>query len=81
MHAETCMSVPAVTVRDNSSVRECIRLMEENQIRRIPVTDNQGRLCGIVSQADIARFIGKRKAGEVLGEVSKPSQTSSNVAA
>jgi CBS-domain-containing membrane protein len=45
--------------------------MEQHQIRRIPVVDTDGRICGIVAQADIATKAGKGKAGEVVKEVSK----------
>jgi CBS domain-containing protein len=53
--AKDCMTKPAITVRLETSVEECCQLMEQNQIRRIPVVDQSGACCGIVAQADVAR--------------------------
>lgn len=69
--AEDCMSSPCVTVNLDSSLDQCCALMEEHQIRRIPVVDEDGCCCGIVSQADIALKAPKEKTAEVLQEVSK----------
>lgn len=49
--AKDCMSAPVVTVTPDTPVEECCRTMEEHQIRRIPVIDEGGSCCGIVSQA------------------------------
>ena len=54
--AEACMSQPVVSVASGSSLDECCELMGSRQIRRIPVVDANGAVCGIVSQADIAQF-------------------------
>lgn len=56
VHAETCMTVPVITIHQHASIDECMRLMQENRIRRVPVVDRQGRVCGIVSQADLQRI-------------------------
>jgi CBS domain-containing protein len=48
------MSSPPMTVKPETSIEECCRVLEENQIRRVPVVDQSGRCYGIVSQADIA---------------------------
>ena len=45
--------------------------MEESQIRRIAVVDDGGIICGIVSQADVARNADGAKTAEVVQEVSK----------
>ena len=39
-----------------ASIEEMLNVMEEHQIRRLPVIDNH-RLVGIVSEADIARHL------------------------
>jgi len=49
------MTTDLYTLRPNASVDDCIRLMEQHKIRRVPVTDEQGNILGIVAQADIAR--------------------------
>lgn len=57
---------------DDASVSECREAMEEHQIRRMPVVDAQGRVCGIVSQADIARHASTRHTAELVKDVSQP---------
>lgn len=79
MKAADCMSAPVVTVPPDASVDDCCRVMEENQIRRVPVVDERGQCCGVVSQADIARRAPERQAGEVVRDVSQPTQTPSRV--
>ena len=75
--ASDCMTTPAVTVTPDTSLDECCRVLEENQIRRVPVVDAGGSCCGIVALADIARHAKKRDAGEVVKEVSEPSSSAS----
>lgn len=69
-----CMTMPAVTLTAETSLDDCIDMMEVNQIRRCIVVDRDGRVCGIVAQADIAAHASKRKAGELVREVSEPTQ-------
>lgn len=53
------------------------RMMEQHQIRRLPVVDRQKQLVGVVSLGDLSvRGIGDRRAGETLRDVSEPSQPS-----
>ncbi|MBI3549705.1 MAG: CBS domain-containing protein [Elusimicrobia bacterium] len=68
--ARDCMTNDCVTVTRETGIEECCRLLEENQIRRVPVVDEDGRCVGIVSQADIALKTTPRKAGEVVRRVS-----------
>jgi CBS domain-containing protein len=73
MKTSHCMTQPCITVAQDASIMDCIKLLEDHQIRRIPVVDEKGRCCGIVSQADIARRIDDH-AAEVLKEVSMPAE-------
>jgi CBS domain-containing protein len=75
--ASECMSKPVVTVTADLSIEECSRIIEENQIRRVPVVDERGCCCGIVALADIALRTQKDIAGEVVKEVSQPTATAS----
>ena len=75
------MSSPPVTVTPETSIEECCRLLEKNQIRRVPVVDESGRCCGIVSQADIAKAAPTEHTAEVLKQVSEQSEHASRVAA
>jgi CBS domain-containing protein len=71
-----CMSQPCVTVTPDMSLEECCKILEDNQIRRVPVVDARGSCCGIVSLADIALHAKRSAAVEVLKEVSEPSAAS-----
>src|SRR6266516_6022996 len=66
-----CMSKPCVKVTPDMSLEECSRILEENQIRCVPVVDAAGCCCGIVALADIALHAKKSAAGEVVKEVSQ----------
>jgi CBS domain-containing protein len=65
------MTRGVVCAREDDDVSEIARKMSEEQIRRLPVTDDQGRLCGIVSLGDLARET-EKDAGKALEGVSAP---------
>jgi CBS domain-containing protein len=77
MTVSECMTTPCVTVTPDTSLDECCRLMEEKQIRRVPVVDEGVACCGIVALADVARHAGKRDTAGVVKEVSEPSGSAS----
>jgi CBS domain-containing protein len=77
--AQDCMTTPAVTINQDASIEQCIQLMEENLIRRVIVTDSEGRCCGIVAQADIAEKATEEETAEVLREVSAPTEVESRI--
>jgi CBS domain-containing protein len=72
--AEACMSAPVVSVQETMSVEECTRLMEDNQIRRVPVVNGGGMVCGIVSQADIAKNASRKLTADLVKDVSQPAR-------
>jgi CBS domain-containing protein len=72
LRAKDCMTTPVLAISEDSSVDDCCGLMEKHQVRRALVVDGAGALCGIVSQADIARHMAGRKTAEVVREVSQP---------
>jgi acetoin utilization protein AcuB len=47
------MSPNPVTIDAQSTITEALRVMRENQVRRLPVLDEQGDLIGIVSEKDL----------------------------
>lgn len=71
------MSAPAVTVTPDTSVEDCCRTMEQNQVRRVPVVDEQGGCCGMVAQADVARETSEQMTGDLVRDVSQPSAEAS----
>jgi len=66
------MSSPAITVKERDGLDEVVRVMETNKIRRVPVVNQSGEICGIVAQADIARTGSRKETGDLVREVSAP---------
>jgi CBS domain-containing protein len=79
MQAADCMTTPLVSVMPDDSLDKCYKLLEQNQIRRVPVVDDAGKICGIVALADIAERASKADSGEVLQQVSTATVSASNV--
>ena len=48
-----------------ASINDMLSVMEEHQVRRLPVIDNH-RLVGIVSEADIARHLPEHAIAEFV---------------
>ncbi len=66
------MTAPVTSVTVDAGLSDVIQVMETRQIRRVPVIDKDGRLIGIIAQADIALTGSDRKTGNVVEEVSRP---------
>ncbi len=60
-----------VTIDPQQDLDEALRLMASHQVRRLPVVEEDGRLVGIVAQADVARHADSSRTGEVVGEISE----------
>lgn len=73
LKVKDCMTAPAITVTPEMSLVECCDLMEREQIRRVPVVDDAGKVIGIVALADVAQHAGRRTAAELVKEVSQPN--------
>ncbi|HEY7117552.1 MAG TPA: CBS domain-containing protein [Tepidisphaeraceae bacterium] len=72
--ARDAMSAGLVYCYEDEDVEEAARLMEQQQIRRLPVLDRNKRLAGIVSLGDlVTRQQNQRLGGEVLEQVSQPN--------
>ncbi|MBI4432540.1 MAG: CBS domain-containing protein [Candidatus Omnitrophica bacterium] len=69
--AGECMSQPCVTVTPDTDLEECLAILKQHQVRRIPVVDDNGECCGIVSQADIAIHAPEYETAEFVKEVSE----------
>jgi CBS domain-containing protein len=61
-----------ISVESDKDLEEALQLMARHQVRRLPVVE-QGRLVGIVAQADVA-LREKEKTGELVEAISKPSE-------
>ena len=60
-----------VTIDPDQDVDEALRLMAKHQVRRLPVVDEDGKLVGIVAQADVAKHAQESETGEVVEKISK----------
>jgi CBS domain-containing protein len=68
------MTPKVVSCFEDQDVGEAIRVMNENQIRRLPILNRHKRLVGIVSLGDVAVEIGdKQLIGKVLERISEPA--------
>jgi len=63
-------STDVVTVDPQQSLEEAARLMAEHQLRRLPVCEEDGKLVGIVAQADIAQSGHDTLTGETVQQIS-----------
>jgi CBS domain-containing protein len=70
--AGEAMTSPIKTVQADSDLKDCVGVMEEAHVRRVPVVDASGKLTGIVALADIAMAGKSRITAEVVREVSAP---------
>ena len=64
-------STELVTVDPQQDLDEALHLMAQHQIRRVPVVEEDGRLVGVVAQADVARDASEKRVGEMVEEISK----------
>lgn len=77
--AEQVMSEPVAAVTPQSTLDECLAKMEAAQMRRMLVVDESGKLCGLVSQADIVRALPEHEIAELLKDVSAPTGAASHL--
>ena len=66
---------PAIC-RDGENVETCERLMQEHQVRRIPVVDKENSVIGIVAQADLALKDKAERVHKTVAEISKITRPS-----
>jgi CBS domain-containing protein len=58
-----------VTVAADAPLEEAVKLMREHAVKRLPVLDENKRLCGIITEADIATHVPDEKTGGLLGAI------------
>ena len=63
-----------VTVEPEQDLDEALALMARHQVRRLPVVE-EGRLVGMLAQADVALEAKEKKVGETVEEISEPTST------
>ena len=60
-----------VTLDPQQDLDEALRLMARHQVRRLPVVEEDGRLAGVIAQADVAKEAGDKRTGEVIEQISR----------
>jgi CBS domain-containing protein len=74
-----CMSPKVHTCSPDSTAEEIEDVMSTHQVRRVPIIDTDGRLLGIIAQADLALSddprIAVHELAEVVQSVSRPERT------
>ena len=60
-----------VTIDPQQDLGEALRLMARHQVRRLPVVEEDGRLVGVVAQADVAQEGDEQAVGEMVEEISE----------
>jgi CBS domain-containing protein len=74
-----CMTANVATVNRDAPVRTVMDVMRRERVRRVPITDGEGRLVGIVAQADLSvHYAGldearEREVEEVVERISEPA--------
>jgi CBS domain-containing protein len=68
---EDVASRDLVTLDPEQDLDEALRLMAQHQVRRLPVVEEDGRLVGVVAQADVAQHADERRTGEVVERISQ----------
>ena len=73
MRAIEIMSTPVVSVTPDASLDKSVALMELKLIRRLPVVDENGKCCGIISYSDIARVADDALTSDMVFQLSRPT--------
>ena len=69
------MSEDVTTCSPNDDLEDVLHIMSAQQVRRLPVCNERGRLVGMISLGDAARQDpNKREIGEALGDICEPSR-------
>lgn len=58
--AQEVMTAPAITVGAGRTLAQAARLMAAHHVKRLPVIDDAGRLCGVVSRGDLLKVFLRR---------------------
>jgi CBS domain-containing protein len=70
MPVSEVMNKPLITVNPYTSVKDAVALMEQKDIRRLPVVDDKQQMVGIITAKDILRAVFKKttKGQDLISE-------------
>jgi CBS domain-containing protein len=72
-HVSDAMTEGIVACKEDDDVEVAARLMGENQVRRLLVVEDGGKLSGVVSLGDLATSVSEELTGDVLKKISMPT--------
>ena len=66
------MTHKLVTCRPEDDIQRALDLMSEHQLRRIPIVNDEHKILGIISQADVATRVNQpEKTAEIVKDISQ----------
>ncbi len=68
---EDIASTNLVTIDPQQDLDDALRVMARNHVRRLPVVEEDGKLIGIVMQADVARHVDSNRVAKVIEEIAQ----------
>jgi len=68
--ARDIMSSGIVYCRTGETIDDAIRLMEDRQIRRLPVLNDSKRMVGMLSLGDVSHKVNRELTGELARAIS-----------
>ena len=73
--ARDAMTSNPASCREEDDITEAMEVMGQRQVRRMPVVDLEGRVTGIIAQADVATRMGRDSAtGQMVESISEPDR-------
>ena len=71
-NVEMVMTRKLVTCHSDDDLQKAVDSMSENQLRRVPIVDDDNKILGIIAQADVMmHFDHPKKAAEMVKEISR----------
>jgi CBS domain-containing protein len=71
---ETVMTRKVVTCLAGDDLQKALDAMSEHQLRRIPIVDDNNKILGIISQADVATRVNRpEKTATLVKGISQPN--------
>ena len=61
IQVEDIMASPALTIPEEATIQEAAKIMANNRIGALPVTDKKGKLDGVITESDILRALAAGK--------------------
>ena len=62
------------TARENDDLKQVMKVMADEQVRRMPVVDERGELVGIIAQADLVLEADDKQAEQTIEAISQPGR-------